>query len=317
VKPRERIRDAVQLLSASIQGWQRADAPLHAAGLAYYTLFSAVPLTYLVLNLVARFFTEDATEQLTTVLTRAVGPTATGLLLNLLAPEGVRQGFGWSALLAIGLLTFGASTVFLRLRLSLNAMWGLVPTYGLLSARSGAVASVWERLVAAGAALALGVVVLAVIVLNTFTGLYLRPWISKLVPAVDSATLTGGGLVVPFLFILMMAGIFKWLPQAEVRWRHVWPGATVAGLLFWITAHAMSLYVSFAIRPSVQAAAASVMAFLLWGYVAALSLLFGARLVAEVARADGEPVRPGRGWELRPTASDAGTLPGLERSPPQ
>lgn len=299
---RGRVRAAARILGASFQGWQRADAPLHAAALAYYTLFSAAPLTYLVFNLAARVFADDAASRVAAVLARAVGPTAAGLVLNLLAPQALPPGGGWSAVLAFGLLTFGASNVFLRLRLSLNAMWGLAPVPGQ-GARSGAVATLWERAVAAGAALALGAIALAAILLSAFNSLYLRPLISSLAPGVDQV-LSGGGLLTPVLFVVLIGAVFKWLPQAEVHWRHVWPGAAVAGLLFWASAHALGLYVAFAVSPTVQAAAASVMAFLVWGYVSALSLLFGARLVAEVALADGQPVRPGRGWQRQPAPPD-------------
>jgi membrane protein len=90
--------------------------------------------------------------------------------------------------------------------------------------------------------------------------------------------------VVAVLFALM----FKYLPDAEVRWRDVWLGALVTALLFEIGKFLIGLYIGKQGLESSFGAAASLVVVLVWVYYSAQIVLMG----AEFTRAHALQNRP-------------------------
>jgi membrane protein len=70
--------------------------------------------------------------------------------------------------------------------------------------------------------------------------------------------------------------MFKWLPDAEVRWRDVWLGALATALLFEIGKFLIGLYIGKQGLESTYGAAASIVIVLIWVYYSAQIVLFGA-----------------------------------------
>jgi membrane protein len=78
--------------------------------------------------------------------------------------------------------------------------------------------------------------------------------------------------------------IYYFVPNAEVRFRDVWPGAIVTGLLWKAALSAFAWFVrdltSFA---RVNGSIAAVVVFLLWVYVQAVILLYGVEFTVAYA----------------------------------
>jgi membrane protein len=81
------------------------------------------------------------------------------------------------------------------------------------------------------------------------------------------------------LVVGLFAVLYRILPRARVRWRDVWSGALLAGLLYEVGKYAISLYVGYFVRTSVIGAATSLVAVLIWVYYSALIFLFGAEFI--------------------------------------
>jgi membrane protein len=70
--------------------------------------------------------------------------------------------------------------------------------------------------------------------------------------------------------------MFKWLPDAEVRWRDVLPGAMLTAFLFEIGKFLIGLYIGKQGLESTFGAAASIVVVLIWVYYSAQIVLIGA-----------------------------------------
>jgi membrane protein len=86
------------------------------------------------------------------------------------------------------------------------------------------------------------------------------------------------------VFILMVGLVFYFVPNARVRFRDVWVGAVITGLLWRAALSGFSWYVRDLSRFSVHGSIAAVVVFLLWVYIAAVVLLFGVEITAAYAR---------------------------------
>jgi len=91
--------------------------------------------------------------------------------------------------------------------------------------------------------------------------------------------------VVTFLF----AAIFKFLPDAKIKWRHVWPGAFLTSILFVIAKFALGLYLGQSDPGSTYGAAGSIILIMLWVSYAGLILLFGAEFTRVYVNSRSEP----------------------------
>ena len=78
--------------------------------------------------------------------------------------------------------------------------------------------------------------------------------------------------------------IFKILPDAKIKWKHVWLGSLVTGILFTIGKTALSYYFGKAEPASIYGAAGSVILILLWVSYSSMILFFGAEFTAAYAK---------------------------------
>ncbi len=86
------------------------------------------------------------------------------------------------------------------------------------------------------------------------------------------------------LLILCVALVHKYVPNVQVSFRDVWPGAILTGLL-WRAAFALfSAYAADPARWTVHGSVAAVVVFLLWIYVSAVLLLYGVEVTAAYVR---------------------------------
>lgn len=100
------------------------------------------------------------------------------------------------------------------------------------------------------------------------------------------------------LFILVTGLIFYFVPNTnKVRFRDVWPGAIVSGLLWRAVLAGFSWYVRDLSRFNVHGTIASVVVFLMWVYASAVVLLYGVEMTVAYAHIR----RTGRNDDARAT----------------
>jgi membrane protein len=86
------------------------------------------------------------------------------------------------------------------------------------------------------------------------------------------------------IFIVLVGLIFYFVPNAAVRFRDVWVGAVLTGLLWRVALAGFSRYVRDLHRFSVHGSIAAVVVFLVWVYISAVILLYGVEVTAAYAR---------------------------------
>lgn len=86
------------------------------------------------------------------------------------------------------------------------------------------------------------------------------------------------------LFMLITAVVYYFVPNAKVHWRDVWIGAVLSGLMWRGTFELFSYYVKDMSKFSIHGGVATVVVFLLWVYLSAVILLYGAEVSAAYAR---------------------------------
>jgi membrane protein len=94
---------------------------------------------------------------------------------------------------------------------------------------------------------------------------------------------------------VLFAAIYKFLPDAKIRWRDVWVGAFVTALLFVVAKYALGLYFGKSDPGSTYGAAGSIVLIMLWVSYTGMILLFGAEFTQVYANRYGTKVKPTEG----------------------
>ena len=82
----------------------------------------------------------------------------------------------------------------------------------------------------------------------------------------------------------MVGLLFYFVPNAKVRFKDVWLGAIVTGVLWRLAFLGFSWYVRDLSRFSIHGSIAAVIVFLVWIYVCSVILLYGVEFTVSYAR---------------------------------
>jgi membrane protein len=270
-----------------------------AAALSYYTLLSMAPVLLILTGLGGFLLGQDAVQrELVLQIGALVGDEGAAVLETLIRNVEQPERGIVSMIIGVALIIVGATTVFAQLQTALNQVWNVraAPVNAVLGVLRA-------RLVSFGVVLALGLILVVSLVLNAvLAALYDR--ISDFLPGAPAVWrfLNHGASVA--LVTLLIAVLFKFVPDARIGWRDVWIGAVVTALLLTLGKFAIGLYLGQASIGSAYGAAGSLVVVMAWVYYTSLILLFGAELTRAVAHQRGSPVRPSRharpapGYEL-------------------
>ena len=277
------------LFKATFNEWLEDKAPQLAAALAYYTVFSLAPLILLLLTIVGVVFRHDpagAWDKITQQMSYFLDRSALEVVRQIAQQASQPTKSVWASIIGIALALVGASGVFGQLQDALNTIWGV-------KAKPGA--GIWTFLRARFLSFAMvaGVCFLLLVSLA----------IESLLQAVFhdlQTSFPGGGfvalsayLIFDFLVVaVLFAMIFRFLPDAKIRWRDVWIGAGLTAAFFLIGKWALGLYLGSGAAGSAYGAASSLITLLLWVYYSAQILLFGAEFTQVYTNQFGSRVEP-------------------------
>jgi membrane protein len=190
---------------------------------------------------------------------------------------------------------FRQQRIELGLAASLLMIWSSLGVFGAITT---AVNYAWKvdrqpnyfkhKLVAFSMLAASSVLLLVALALVSTASLIEARWFANAVgtmPALDWVRGLWARWASTLLFIMVTGLIFYFVPNTnKVRFRDVWPGAIIAGLLWRGALAGFKWYVRDLSRFSVHGTIASVVVFLLWVYVSAVVLLYGVELTVAYAQ---------------------------------
>lgn len=282
------IKSSWSMLKETYNEWSKDNATLHAAALAYYTIFSLAPLLLILIAIVGLVYGQKAAEG--AVMQQAqgmVGPEAAGMLQQMLQSVSKPGANIITGIIGIITLLIGAGMLFARLQEAMNAIWDV---------ETRPEVSFWIRLRKRfwGYAMLLGIAFLLLVTMVVSAAVSaVSKYFTNLLPVGTEAVsylidITFSLLVVTLLFAM----IFKILPDVKIPWRNVWVGAFITAVLFTIGKFLIGLYLGKASVGSAYGAAGSLVLLLIWVYYAAQILFFGAEFTQVWSRRRGTPIRP-------------------------
>ena len=263
-----KLASSVTFLKETQIDWRNAQPSRMAAALAFRGMFSLAPLVLIVAIIITLIFDrQTAQEELADVLNSIFGPSVTAMLGEILISTAkiVPSGGLVPLLISLGVLFYGATALFYELKLTLNTIWGIP-----YSRSVGVFRFIRDRLIALLAVFGIGLLFVLIIVVNSIISILVNLF------RLDSLVYLSG-LVTSFgLITLVIAVLFKYLPDAYVAWQDIWIGALVTSLMLTIGVWAISIYLALSSIGAAYGAAGALMVILIFLYYSAHIFIVGA-----------------------------------------
>lgn len=278
--PQARLGEAARFAWRTFTSWRNRGGPLMGAGIAFYGVFSTLPLLLVLVFALGQVLGEDlAHSAVFNHLKTWVGAEAASLLRLWVEEAAVRERRGASLALGLVFTLVGATTLLAHVQASLDRLW--VREHAphrhphMIRRRFVALAIVFGVGVLVLVALAAGGLVAGVSA-TLGPALGLPRGLIRLVDAAGSLT----------LLVALLALIFATVPRARIAPRHIVWGALLTGTAIAAARLLMYWALSRTGFESWVGAAGSATVLLLWVYASAQIFLIGAQATWLLAEPD-------------------------------
>jgi membrane protein len=259
------------LLKATYYEWSKDKAPRMGAALAYYTIFSLAPLLVIAIAIAGFVFGAEAVQgQIMGQIQGLVGSESARAVQTMIQSAHKPAHGVFATIFGIAVLLLGASGVFTEMHDALNTIWKVDTT-----SQTGVWRLIKGRFLSFGMVLGIGFLLLVSLLLSAALTA-VATYASNFLP-IPPAALHALDFVFSLVFIaVLMALIFKFLPDAKIAWGDVWVGAALTSFLFTAGKFLIGFYIAKSVTMSAYGAAGSVVIMLAWIYYSAQILYFGA-----------------------------------------
>lgn len=286
--PRKTLKNIWCLLKETSLEFIENNSFQKGAALAYYTIFALPPILLIIINATGYFFGEQAVSgEVYYQIRETVGSEAAFAVQRMVESINDINDFNFATVVIVVTLFIAATGVFVSLQDSLNEVWYVKP-----APKRGYVKLILDRFLSFAMILAIAILLIVSLLANAilvavgdFLTARLAGWIVYVMHGVN---LVSGFVLMTFMF----GCIYRFLPDATIRWRDVWVGALVTSALFAIGREIIGLYLGTSNITSIYGAAGSVIVILLWVFYTSQVIFFGAVFTFVYSRKYGFNIYP-------------------------
>ncbi|MHA6247663.1 YihY/virulence factor BrkB family protein [Pontibacter sp. CAU 1760] len=265
------------------------DKPLdYAAIIGFYTIFSMPAVLIIVIRIAGSAFGQEAVRgEVVKQIGGIIGRNSATQIQSIIENASQSEASTVGTIIGIATMVFTATTVFVALQDSINAMWEVKA-----KPEKGWWKLIIDRILSLALVVSLGFLLLVSLSVEIVMGV-VNDYLVKELTGVAVYLMTAANIAVSiFISILIFATIFKVLPDAKIKWRNVWVGATVTSVLFVVGKYILNIYFQHDPLADTYGAAGSLVLILVWVYYASIIFLFGAEFTQVYSRVHDRGIKP-------------------------
>ena len=269
------------------------DSPFQlAAALSFYTVLSLSPLVLIVVAAAGLVLGDQPVRtELLSQIRALVGEAGAETVRTVLESTTIRGQSLGSMIVGIITLLFGATTVFTQLQSSLNQIWDVKTAVKTVTRRGLLWSLIRTRLLSLTLVLVVGFLLLVSLVVSAVLAAF-QGYLSRVFPGVGTLWQIANLVVSLLVISVLIAMVYRLLPDVRLDWPDVWVGAATTSVLFGVGKFLIGLYLGHASIGSSYGAAGSLVVFLVWIYYSSLIMFLGAEITVVYARQRRRRVRP-------------------------
>ncbi|WP_186757845.1 YihY/virulence factor BrkB family protein [Echinicola salinicaeni] len=277
-----------RILKDSIQTFGNSDSMTFAASTAFYTIFSMPAVLIILINIGATFYNEGTVrEELLAQISKLSGAESAATIDSIIYNATVDSDGIIGKSIAIAVLAFSATTVFVSLQNSINHIWHIKS-----KPEKGLVKFIINRLLSFSMVASIGFILLVSLVVDALIVVFFNHLSEIFQGASFYLTTITNFVLTQALMVVIFGLMYKILPDAKVKWRSVWMGAVVTMILFALGKYLIGFYLGNSEIGSAYGTAGSLVVILVWVYYSVIIFLFGASITYYIAEKTGRGIRP-------------------------
>ncbi|WKN41053.1 YihY/virulence factor BrkB family protein [Tunicatimonas pelagia] len=283
------FKDTWMLIRETAQKLQEHDPVVYAAAIAFFTVFSLPSVLIIIAQTLGTILDEELVRnQLADQVSGLIGAASTEEVIKIIQNRGWNTSNLFVNILSIIFLLISATVIFGFVQKALDTIWGVKP-----KPKKGVIKFLRDRLLSFSLIVILGFLLLVSLIIDALTSIF-RDFLNSVF--INEFTVyiiqVASGIASLMIVSLIFALIFKFLPDAKVRWKDVSVGALVTGILFTIGKFLIGLLLANTRVASTYGAAGSLAGILIWVFYSSLLLLVGAMFTRVYAAKLGERITP-------------------------
>ncbi len=269
---KQKFKNIGLLLKTAFKKWWARDPFKESAVIAYYAIFSLPGLLVVIMTIAGYFLDSDtANKYLESQITSTMGADTAKQIQAMITTASESKNSVWATILGIITIFVGATGVFVQFQKSLNIIWEVET-----DTKSGVWSIVRARLFSFGLIIAIAFIMMVSLVVNAML-IAMGDWLSShlsdsFLILIQALNFVASPLIIAALFAVM----FKYFPDAKIKWNQVWLGSIVTALLFLLGMYGLSIYFGKADPGGGYGAAGSIILILLWVSYSSMIVFYGA-----------------------------------------
>jgi membrane protein len=272
------IKQTLPIFKKAFKEWNEMDPFRQSAIIAYYSVFSLPGLLVLIVTVAGFIWGADAVSgRLFEQLSATMGSDTAEQMQTMLDKANKSKDSVWATIIGAITIIIGATGVFAQFQKTLNIIWEVKAD----PKKSGILAMLKTRLLSFGFIISIAFLLLVSFAVTSMLTAF-GDWLKSQFPDALVVLFYALNFLISLAIIsVLFALMFKFFPDAKIKWRHVWVGALVTGLLFEIGKSALSLYFGRSDPGEGYGAAASIILILLWVSYSSMIVLYGAEFTKQ------------------------------------
>lgn len=265
------------------------DDPIRMAGtLGFFTIFAIPPIVIIINSIIGYIIGERAISgELYNQIGALIGTEGKRFIQNLVRNYRNADRSPWGVIFGIIVFVLASTTLFVNIQNSLNFIWRIKP-----KPKNDILKFLRDRVLSFGVILSLGFILLVSFVFDAGVAL-IENYLRTTLPTVTYVLVSGLNIVISFILTtLILAIMYKFLPDAKIRWSVTWVGALITSLLFSIGKYIIGFALGNSNLGNMYGQAGSIIIIFLWVFYSGLIMFFGAEITYQYAKIMEKEIRP-------------------------
>ena len=274
------FKNIYSILKEALKEWWAKDPFRESAVIAYYAIFALPGLLIVILTSAGYFFGNDAVNNhITAQFTSTMGADTALQVQNIILQASEAKNTLLATIIGITIMIVGATGVFAQFQKSLNTIWEVKVD----ELKSGIWSFLRIRLFSFGLIVTIAFLLIVSLVVSALLTAF-GSWLSGHFSETFFMALQVVNIVLSFMILsVLFALMFKFLPDAKIKWKHVWIGSIVTAFLFDIGKFGLGLYFG-KLNPGIgYGTAGSIILIMLWVSYSSMIVFFGAEFTRAYA----------------------------------
>jgi membrane protein len=225
-----------------------------------------------VIIFIARIIQQDEEIKIELVdqIRNVIGQEGSEVALTIINNISVAENDALATTLSVVILFISATAIFNFIQKGMNSIWEVKP-----KPEKGLLKFMTDRLLSFSLIIVLGFLMLVSLIIDAVFNL-IRGFIMEHLTVFATLIMTILNVILSFAVVMVIfLMIFKFLPDALIRWKDALVGALVSAVLFTIGKYAIGIILSTADLENTYAAAGSLAGVLVWVFYSSILLFVG------------------------------------------